>query len=411
MNIKNLLFLFIGIIPILIFSCSTENELIEENVNKISQNKTSSSSNTITIENAKRIAAQIINFNTRGEEDPEVEFIKYNNISIRHKLLSDTLAYVIQYKDREGFAIIANDNRIDPILAYSNNSNIDIHNELIKSIFINKIELYLASISDSGNNISNYKKRIIIEPQIADYVQIGPTSPLDKVVISHYPNCHAGFVNVATATVISHFFPDLVYKGYHYNFENIYTTFTYSIHNPLDPIKPTEKPSTIFNRPIPPKEFQNTYQGSVTAISQFLYDIGVSSNSYYDNNYAPDTPISGVVEAMKELGLEVTEINNYKENTLNDIYNLLNDGYLLELLGRHKNNDGSFVDIPLLQNNFGLVIDGCDVYVDSNGSAYNGYLHCILGMFELGRGFFSYPVLAAGQENYFDPELFIGIKN
>lgn len=145
---------------------------------------------------------------------------------------------------------------------------------------------------------------------------------------------------------------------------------------------------------IPPLQFQYSYNGSVDAYSQLLYNLGQDTKTIY--NQVTFTLPDNTRQVLNDIGLEVSPL--VSDKNINDICSLLYDENLVLLTVMFVKNEGGSVDIDLLKGPVGWVIDGCDVILNKEGSIESGMVHCVWGLFGLGDGFYSYPILLMDDE-------------
>lgn len=405
---------------IALVSCSSDYEPSEPSITPTSTRAVADVAHTFTIQQAQLIANTKLKKSAISAQGANIKPIMAQNEVNVATLLSDTVAYVINYKNNEGFAIIANDNRIDPILAYSNKGNFSDENIMAKAFFLDKIEGYLASLDENGvlstqtNNTENAPvRRIIVEPQIT--IELSPTDPFNKQVNKEHPGCHAGFVNVAAANIISHTLKQLTYHNFFYDFESI----NYALNkgygfNPVNPglINPLGFIETKY-----PRQFLYSYDGSISAYNQLLYDLGKDDGTiyHYQESYGSDYGVTttlpwSVIPVLENMGLTLTEKTS--DHDINNIVTLLFDGYLVNMSGTIiKNDGGGYPDNNLFRGPIAWVIDGCNVTLDNNNKVKSGELHIVWGLFDLGNGYFSYPILTMEDQHHLNLLYHFGVKS
>lgn len=318
------------------------------------------------------------------------------NSPIRSAAEADTIAFIINYENDGGFAIIANDDRIESLLAYSESGHLSADNPLVKALFLDKIENFInKSVSQnetvSNNTATTSTQRIVIEPRID--LEIGSTAPFNQLVDKYYPGCHAGIINVATATILSHTLKSLKYRGYEYNFDSI----NYALKQGYgwEPAIPIAESFDII-KPELYATFLYSYSGSIAAYNQLLFDIGKDTDTRYIT-YPDSYPSQGstlssyskVTPLYTNLGLDVTEISE-DVSSIDNYFSLLNNEYFVQIFGHNYSANGKEIDIPLLQGDISYIIDGCDLLVDNENKPVSGFVHCVWGGFKLGDGFFHF---------------------
>lgn len=325
------------------------------------------------------------------------------------KLLSDTVAYIVNYPDKGGFAVIANDSRVNPVLAYGDSVNFSMDNPVAKAAFLDRIEGYLASQSGNGAAKDNLAqtpvRRVIIEPQIT--TKIGPWDPFSSVVSEHHPEFYASIPVVASVNIISHVLNKLTYEGYFYNFENInYALNQGEGYNPFD-----QNDAASINITKPTMTFLTSYDGAVGAICQLLYQVGEDSNTQYNQGAMPSTNWLWIRLAYNKMGLSMT--NRSSDYSLPEVFRLLNQGYLVQMHMTVTNQDGSTPEEYYLKSPLGWVIDGCDVYLKPNNEidSGSGYYHCVWGIFGESDGFYSSAIWPGDYAQYRTVVVMFGVGN
>lgn len=385
-------FLF-AIAAIILASCTADYEPCSQSIKQT--RGAADVAYTYTAQEAQQIANAKLRKSAFSGINAKVEPIKAKNKQNHDLLLSDTVAYVINYNNNGGFAIIANDSRIDPVLAYGNKGEFSEKNIVAKEMFLDKIEGYLANlsktnISESKQNTSSLNsptRRIVIDPQIT--IELGPEEPFDRLVKKDHPKCNAGLVNVSAANIISHTLKQLTYNNYFYDFKSI--NYALNQGEGFYPINPDIiKPLGNMTNDIP-MQFIYSYNGSVSAFNQLLYDIGKSSHTIYPASGTTMTMPWNLVPVFEDMGLIVSEISN--DHDINNIVSLLFNGYLVNMSCVYVKNEGGYIDIDMLHGPQAFVIDGCNVILNNENKVESGEVHCVWGYYDVGVGYYSYPVL------------------
>ncbi len=386
--------LFLQLMAIIAFASCTSSE---EPLTAISQNPQTRGldniESTYSIHQAIQIANKKLQKNAADALKAKTTVLLATDSECISNLLSDTVAYIINYANKSGFAIIGNDNRLEnPILAYNEEGNFSQENILAKAFFLNNIEKYLASFNIKKNsNVKESKniepaptRRLIVEPQIT--IELSPFSPFNDKIAKEHPECCAGFINVSAANIISHSFKKLVYHNCLYNFE----TINYALNqgpgfNPINPGGITTGISDNF-----PSTFIYSYDGSVTAFTQLLYDISKDSGTFYGEGTTITMP-SGIERVYRNLGLTVTESNTKRD--INEITSLLYNGYFVNVFLIGRMVEGGIIDIDFLKGPQGYVIDGCNVLIGNDKKIVSGEVHVVWGLGGFADGYYAYPVL------------------
>lgn len=392
---------------LLIASCANHEEpqFVENIQTPSTRSDNSSTPRTLSYEEVISSSSKVMN-KTRSAINATLKPILACNDEYKDIFISDTIAYVVNYQDNGGYAIVPNDSRIDEILAYSNNHNFTENNVLANHFFVERIEGYLASVlsaeeaDDNSNAIDKAPiKHFVINPQIT--VELGPLPPFNSVVEKYHPDCHAGFSNVAAATIISYFTDELVYNNFLYNFPAL----IYALNNHSDGYIPfINFPNPTFPGPI---LFYPSYEGAVSAFSQLIYDIGVASLTTYKPE-GTKNPALFVMMTINNMGYDTTTVK--RDNDIAEICQLLSDGYLINMFGTPKDKNGNSIDIPLLNGEVSWIIDGCDVMLNQGNIPVSGMVHVVWGGFGLGDDFYSYPVLLQDDKYILEQRGYYGVR-
>lgn len=215
-----LFFIFTFIVTLC--SCTNTNDIIIKDDNK---KNLIDHTHKITQADAIKIAQCVKSHNnTRGIElIPEIQFITNNNETrSQHTANIDTLAYIINYQNNNGFVIVSADNRVYPVLGFSSTGSFSTSNEIAMSNFISNIQSHLESANSNSTydvKASDFDECVIIEPKIK--ISLGQDEPWNKYVIEEHPNCPAGCVAIATALVISNSKVLLKYHGSNFRMTSI----------------------------------------------------------------------------------------------------------------------------------------------------------------------------------------------
>lgn len=197
----------------------------------ISESETTSqtikiSAGSISVLEACKIADNLLGKNsTRSvSEDshfPSLEYVMAKSAPVNG---SDTLAYILNYPHNSGFAIISRNDNVNPVLAYSDRGNFNIGNEIAKANFIDYIEFYVSNpdLPEDPPPVSHLIETREIEPIVQ--IPLSQWTPWNKYVIKEHPECPAGCVAIATASILSHSQAYLEYYGRPYRFKEIVET-------------------------------------------------------------------------------------------------------------------------------------------------------------------------------------------
>lgn len=317
-------------------------------------------------------------FGTRASlEAPTVTYV-VDDSKTRSSLLPDTLAYVVNYPNNGGWTIISRDNRINPLLAYSDKGNFSEDNEIANAVFIERIKYYMAEHC-VGNTIYNgsdvLDACVSVEPMVT--ITLNQRAPYNKYVEEEHPGCPVGCVAVATALVMTHSEATMAYhkKGYHLTnirkaiqkgdkVSDIVLGAGDIAHSLAD-----EANSVNIAVPIPTGPY--TYIDAVYAVAKILYYIGLDVNMSY-NPYGSGAQSINAYNLLVNEGFNV--VTGYEQYNLEEIANYLSDNCIVYMRG-----DGH-----------AWVADGCRYCMDITGNEkVDIYLHLDWGWGGECNGYFT----------------------
>lgn len=340
-------------------------------------NNADASTHTISQEQAIEIADLVLDKPASRSTDssiPEVQYVVSDKASRSSQTSADTLAYVINYPDNAGFVIVSADNRVYPVLGFSDTGYFSFENEIATANFISRIEPYIEQADDSNSfqvDSSDFSGCVIVMPQIK--FSLGQRSPWDKYVIESNPNCPVGCVAVATALVMSHTCDELLYHGVNYPMA--------SIKSAIDLGQSGTQSNSIQNshRKIgldPPQLPVYTYEQAVDSMAKILYWIGKDLNMKYTDSVS--TAYSYHAYTLCEsLGFSIPL--GYQNFDINEVVKYLKDDHIIYIHGRAINPGVGHAWIS----------DGCRFCVDrEDNSIINAYIHCDWGWDGLSNGYY-----------------------
>lgn len=309
-----------------------------------------------------------------GEID-SIEFVTRTN-NTRSNEITDTLAFIINYANESGFLIIANDNRISPILAFSKESNFSIDNEATKDCFIDKIGHYIDSIDQNLTSLFNESYSAITDATINEYViktNLGQDEPFNQIVIQNHPGCKVGCGPLAAVMIASYSKQKFIYKSKVYNFNHIN-------HNIVN-----KTPTNLGNDS---SSWTNNYTGAVLAISQLASDFGEDSKSHYSKTDGTSTVTDSIYKVMKSAGFNVTSLN-YSYSELATLLKL-QKGYLIFQQGERKLDNGEKTGHAWVMDGYGTI--GVQSHLNHTQESINAttgyFFHCNWGWSGKCNGFF-----------------------
>lgn len=367
---------FIALVSSILWGCSNA---LEEGV--ISGNSTSIEKSVhlrISEEDAIRIADKILKKNqTRGaiQELPSCEYV-INSTPTRSSLMSDTVAYILNYPNEEGFAIISSSRNVNPVLAFSESGNFDFSNEVAKLYFIDNISAYNNNAEAPeiyGND--NYLDGCVVIGDTAA-MDIGQWSPWNKYVDEKHPGCPAGCVPVATALAICNTVDSLDYLN-----EKFYTDSLYSVISGGLPSVPSYSDYVKYN-------------DAVDGIAKLLYYIGADLNTKYSTSESVASS-EDVIPFLKRNNIEVVdsyEEYNTSEKTIMRMINELYQGGVIYMRGSQEGG----------KYGHAWICDGCMFcYEDKprKQGLLDWYLHINWGWGGVDNGYYNGEVFNADKMN------------
>ncbi|MDE6246600.1 MAG: C10 family peptidase [Muribaculaceae bacterium] len=240
---------------------------------------------------------------------------------------ADTLMYVINYKNAEGFAIISHKRINSPILVYAEQGTY-LPNSTSKisgfEEYLESAKQYLSDIEIDG--MSESKIGINPDPSLYEYktdVTERNDTVLPQIKVewgqqgiygSFCPNGIAGCSNTGIAMAMSHFeypkqlslsFPDKPATSVNLNWKSIkkHTSQDYYSSNPGDYGTWSETSSL---------DSHGCKKSDWLAIGCLMRELGHRSNSDYSKSDGTSTPFSKTHATLKGLGFNVTDIADYK---------------------------------------------------------------------------------------------------
>lgn len=370
--------LFMTITTLQFQSC-TENVHEEINGSINTHVKEQVKKNLIDLVSAKEIANSIVCPGGTRSDSKVIESIEYvcrQGSTRSGSASSDTIAYIINYSDEGGFAIVSADDRVFPILGYSHEGNFSLSNEIAFENFISNIGSYIDAYSGGVStrpNLEEYQE-ICEVPPIVDIV-LGQRGPWDKYVIEEHPSCPTGCVAVASALVMSYSRRSMTYHDEHFNFR----AMTKAIHK-----KQTNDDSVDLeideNGVIQPIY---SYETAVDKMAKLLYWIGKDVNM----SYSPSRSGALSIDAFNLCSqLKFTVPSGFADFNIIDITNYLQNGCIIYMRG----------------SGHAWVCDGFVAVVDKkcHTNIYQTYVHCDWGWYGSGNGYFTGDVFSVSSSNY-----------
>lgn len=348
------------------------------------------SQKTYTLPQASLISKEFL-FGTGMALNPAVTTIRSKKTSLSANLVSDTVAFVFNYPNDGGFAVVVNDRRITPIIAYSKKGKLDTSNPYVQTLFLDNIESYLSRLDENGESavFPNFKpqkkpvRHLVIDPMIT--AEVGCLSPFDSKIIEKYPKqngVHPAIV--AVTTIAGYELESLTYNNYQYSFPWIYEALTvgpdYGLYN-------QQEEGLDLNFVAPPVSFLRTYKGAVSAMSQLFLD-----HSEQCNVFKSDEPVNGLIwlsllAYMSKLNMNYDRMGGARD--VESFITLLSNDNLAMGSCSLRSGSGAPSNWPERVYPYCFVVDGIDAYLNSDNSFANALLHCRWGLNGLADGYYN----------------------
>lgn len=282
---------------------------------------------------------------TRSTSNVKVDYVIEQEASTRGTTLSnDTVAYIFNWENDNGFAIVSADDRIYPILAYSETGKfVNEKGSLPDLYFTSKIGTYIKeqTASPTGQTIipdsifgrNPFPWEDILTPvaiyKMGPYMSCswcwnenGSNNQWNKYIEIEHPGCKIGCVAVATASLMVHCKDHLSYHNTYFPLAEIREGLRYWQGGPDPNIEP-------LSRDI-----------AVDYAAQLLYWVGKDVNM----NYSPDGSAASPYKAsalFKQLGF-ICPCDNYVPYDLTLAVDFLSSDNLILMSGRGpKVEDGT----------------------------------------------------------------------
>jgi hypothetical protein len=235
----------------------------------------------------------------------------------------DTVAYIVNYANDGGFAILAADRVVKPILAYSDQGSFSTDNEMAMNYFVSNIKNYAEEVKRSAPLIVSRNElldtiRYIHDPVIK--IKLGQRNPYDAIVKKYHPGCPVGCGPIAAFTLMAYCKRDLVLDLMYYDFKFITGILPLGRDTMMRPgiiDIPVVNPQKLsFSTNV--KSWALTYTGALTATQTLLYKLGKRMNATYTPNETKSRLDSALI-TLKETGYKVSATMDYhpKEMAIN----------------------------------------------------------------------------------------------
>ena len=365
---------------------------IDEPLQKITKDTSSAISQKITVEEALHIANIAVgNITTRNisNEMINTDYIISNEDKTRSNTKSDTLAYVINYPDNGGFAIIASTRNVYPILAFSHSGYFDTSQDAVSNEFTKHIEPFIQEAETSKIYEVSHKDFDACKFQLPVIgISLHQDAPWNKYVVKEHPDCPVGCVAVATATVMCYSKPEVKYHGVTYPLKEI--------------VRAIEDAPTLELRPLNSGIISGTLliytcAQAKDSLAKIMYWIGKDVDMIYDKDGSSATSTKAF-SLCCSLGYEIP--SGYQDYDFDRIFNYLRQDYMIYLRGRDDEVGGH----AWVSHGYRYCIDP-----DDPSKIINKYIYCDWGQGGASNGYFNGNVFNALGYN-FKPLKYFALK-
>lgn len=267
---------------------------------------------------------------TRSTGDYSVEYILNDEKQKTHNVsIPDTLAYIFNFGDDNGFAIIASDNRVFPLLAYSETGHLKYnksYDDPVYANFISKVGDYMATIDENDTTVvipDDYTSSCAVKTTPLKTKYWKQFDPFDKYVAQEHPGSPVGCVAIAAGQIMMSCKNEFYYHGIMFNCK--------AIREAIDTSKVVLQPDNGDDT-----EVTYTYDEATDKAAKFLYFLCEDLNM----TYSPGESSARSEDAfylLKELGFLVNEssMQKFSDEKVSD---LLEKNCYIYVDGRSVNN-------------------------------------------------------------------------
>lgn len=323
------LYTMMSTILTLVLSACTAMDVLEENngsrVSNLTRGSENSITGTISETEALEYAKEVLHLDASQTLGYSIEYVLAQSDQAKSSLPSDTIAYVVTF-DNDESVLVANSSCYFPVIA-ATRKRIEVKNgKLTQSVF-NQLEEFLVARknSDCPGRASIMesdccKHYMVGDPELID---VNIYSPFDSTTKKHYPDCKAGSVPTCSALALAYTQKILRYKKVEYDFHSIIYCF---LQGPgfWPGLKPNASSTYIGDDKY--EKFVCSYDGSVSAFSNLIYDLGEDMYTSYDKNNST-TYLTDAYRALQKLGCELSALKS-SFNT-HDVWNLLGTKHIV----------------------------------------------------------------------------------
>ena len=298
----------------LLYSCSND-EFVMQSDRILSAE---SMNHRVELSEATDIAESYFNYGqTRSASNLEVSYVVETGKATKGASSgSDTLAYIFNNGVNDGFVLVATDDRVFPLLAFSDEGHFAYDkDDIVYDEFISKLGDYYErnSSNDTYNyDIDEFFDSCVLKEGILEN-SWNQGEPFDKYVIQEHPGCPVGCVAVATGMIMTYCKYSMTYHGEYFNNEQINEGLTKDV---------------------------NSYEYITAAdrAAKLLYYIGKDVNM----SYSPSGSGAVSADVIPLLNKENFNLkyNNLVDFNILDAINDLEDNYILYMRGGDINGLG-----------------------------------------------------------------------
>ena len=392
--------LIISIIISAFVSCTTDVFELDENNNLIPKTS-NNSANKITEADALDIAGKIFH-KTRSIEDYSIEYVLNDNSpKTRSIALPDTLAYILNFGNNNGFAVISSDNRIFPLLAFSDTGHFRYEKSDKDPVYVNFISLiddYMATIDESDTVVvipDDYLSTCVVEAPQLKTKYWNQWYPFNKYTAVEHPDCPVGCVAIAAGQIMANCKDEFVYHDSIFKFKAIREAMDTTIHF----INNTNN-NTIL---VPSDTTTYSYETAVDKVARFLYFLCDDLNMQFDPEGSGAFSWKAL-NLLKNLGFQVNEENGLRIFSDETILDLLIKKNLIYVDGRNIGNNS---------NGHAWIIDGysyCWENITEKTGRRNILFHCDWGWGGTDNGYYYSDLFNTTYGNYENMSYF-SVKN
>lgn len=379
---------FLSLLAIfLFFSCEsqTNNELyVETSANQCASIVNDNSIFKITENRALEYANIVFNRNkTRSISEITVDYVIEQ--SNARSISADTLAYIFNRGNNEGFVIISSDNRVNPLLAFSDSGHFENdENSVVHQEFLSKIGDYIDA--NSENDSVSFSEDFLDECYVMQSNISGSWNqryPWDQIVTIHHPGCPVGCVAVATAMVMTHCKESLLYHGMNFPLARISAGIDQNSNARIVGGSGGSSNSVV---PL-------SYDSAVFYAAHLLYKIGLDVEMTYTTKKSSASS-SDALELLQNEGFTLRH-SQLEDYDLIDIIDYIRDGDIIYMRGSRVDT----ITHHTVLGGHAWVVDAAQYCVDyETNETTDGYLYCHWGWGGDYDGFFRGEVFCPTRE-------------